>query len=210
VGADDVLWAGGAPSIEDGQRVSDVAASDGDGAGAMCVPGVVREQERAMAGKPLRIGEILVERGVMTDGQVEQVLAKQSRVGKAFGALAEEIFGVPAAEVETAWLEQYASITERLDLTLISPSEEAVALVTVRQAWQFRVIGVRVNHTGLRELTLATAPKYLQKAMRFATHVLDRPTEVVLCGERALAQALARHYPLGGFEMRGENLLRAG
>ena len=163
-----------------------------------------------MAGSGIRIGEILVERGIITEGQVEQVLRRQRKVSKPFGALAEEMFGVPASEVESAWLEQYAAITSRLDLGLTPPKPEAVELITTRQAWQFRVVAVHVNHTGLQELTLATAPKYLHKAMRFATHVLDRPTEVVLCGERALAEALARHYPLGGFELRGEKLLRAG
>lgn len=163
-----------------------------------------------MAGIPIRIGEILVERGVITEGQVEQILKRQRKVSKPFGALAEEMFGVPANEVESAWLEQYAMLTRRLDLSLTPPHPQAIEQITTRQAWQFRVVAVSVHHTGLQELTLATAPKYLHKAMRFSTHVLDRPTEVVLCGERALAEALSRHYPLGGFELRGEQLLRAG
>jgi len=157
----------------------------------------------------IRIGEILVERGSLTEAQVEKILKRQRKVSKPFGALAEEMFNVPPSEVETAWLEQYAAMTSRFDLTLTLPSAEAIGAVTTRQAWQFRVVPVSLNYTGLRELTLATAPKYLPKAMRFATHVLDRPTEVVLCGERALAEALSRHYPLGGFEMRGEALLRS-
>lgn len=163
-----------------------------------------------MSGTPIRIGEILVERGVITESQVEQILKRQRSAGKPFGVLAEEMFAVPASDVESAWLEQYAMITRRLDLSLTPPHADAIEQISTRQAWQFRVVGVQVKHTGLQELTLATAPKYLQKAMRFATHVLDRPTEVVLCGERALAEALSRHYPLGGFELRGERLLRAG
>jgi hypothetical protein len=47
-------------------------------------------------------------------------------------------------------------------------------------------------------LVLATTPKYLHRALKFATRVLDCPAYFMMTTEARLAAALSDHYPLGG------------
>ena len=42
----------------------------------------------------IRLGEILVENGLLTPQQVNQVLKQQKRGGRPFGVLAERMFGL--------------------------------------------------------------------------------------------------------------------
>jgi hypothetical protein len=54
--------------------------------------------------------------------------------------LAEELFGICPSAVERAWAEQYASYATSMDPRSVEPGEEALKLITKRQAWQFRVL----------------------------------------------------------------------
>ena len=47
-------------------------------------------------------------------------------------------------------------------------------------------------------LVLATTPRYLQRALQFATRILDRPAYFMMTTEARLAAALQEYYPLGG------------
>ena len=49
------------------------------------------------SGRPIRLGELLVERGILSEQQVFEILETQKREGKPFGVLAEmmEMSGTP-------------------------------------------------------------------------------------------------------------------
>ena len=47
-------------------------------------------------------------------------------------------------------------------------------------------------------LIIATTPKHLHRALKFATSVLDRPAYFVMTTDNRLAAALSEHYPIGG------------
>lgn len=64
----------------------------------------------------LRLGDLLVQHGVLTREQVEDILVEQQAVGRPFGELAGCLFGVPPQAVERAWAEQYAMLTGEYDL----------------------------------------------------------------------------------------------
>ena len=145
--------------------------------------------------RPPRLGEVLVSRGVLTLEQVEHLLAAQQEEHRPFGLLAERIYGVAPAVVESAWAEQYAALTGRVDIFDEGIEEGSLRYVTRRQAWQFKVVPLRARPEAL---TVATSPPYLARAMRFVSQCLAYPAEVVLTSEGLLGEALAWCYPLGG------------
>ncbi len=97
--------------------------------------------------------------------------------------------------IESAWAQQYASLVDSTDLTEVSPTPEALGMITRRQAWQFRVMPVSWDGY---ELTLATTSNDLCRALRFATNVIDRAVYFVMTDSKSLDESLVKHYPLPG------------
>ncbi len=143
----------------------------------------------------LRLGDLLVQQGVLTQQQVEDILVEQRAVGRPFGELAERLFGVSAHDVERAWAEQYAQITGEYDVRTARFEAEALASVTPRQAWQFRVLPVKFSGD---ELTVCTVKSHLARALRFVGWKIESPCHFVVTRPKDLAQMLMKHYPLAG------------
>lgn len=143
----------------------------------------------------VRIGELLVHAGVLTDMQVRELLARQRACGEPFGALSERLFGVHPRAVEDAWAKQYARLTRRVDPIAEDFDPRVRALVQRRQAWQFRVLPIRFDNG---ELMMATTERSLVRALGFATRVIGAPTFLVLAEPAALGRALCAQYPLPG------------
>ena len=158
-------------------------------------------RSRAAAGpsqpesRPPRLGEVLVSRGLLTESQVRHILAVQQEESRPFGLLAERIYGISPHDVESAWAEQYAAVSGRVDIFEEGIEETSLSYVTRRQAWQFKVVPLRMQKD---VLTVATSPPYLARAMRFVSQCLTSPADVVLTSEGLLGEALAWCYPLGG------------
>ncbi|MCI0629609.1 MAG: hypothetical protein L0Y44_03015 [Phycisphaerales bacterium] len=142
-----------------------------------------------------RLGQLLIEKGVLTPAQAHRVLEEQERTGEPFGLLCERLFNVDEEAVEQAWAVQYACLCRKIDPRHEVVESRALALVTRRQAWQFRILPIRFDGG---ELMLATTQQHLRRALRFATSVLGVPVYLVLATPEALGQALCRHYPLPG------------
>ena len=51
----------------------------------------------------VRIGNILVDRGILTTDQVKAVLNVQHRTGQPFGLICEELYDVDPSQIESAW-----------------------------------------------------------------------------------------------------------
>lgn len=147
----------------------------------------------------LRLGELLVEHGVLTPVQVSSILEQQRETGEPFGVLAERLFDVDPASVEDAWAQQYAHLTRAIDPEVEACEDAAMRLVTRRQAWQFRVMPIRFDGA---ELMVATTRVHLRRALRFATNVIGVPTYLVMAEPEALGRALCRHYALPGMSPR--------
>jgi hypothetical protein len=146
----------------------------------------------------LRIGEILVKQGLLTDGQVDAVLAAQRERGRPFGVIAEDLFGLDPEHIEAAWLMQYEHNADRVDPVAEPPTVDALRTVSRRQAWQFRVLPLRRDEQG--DLVLCTNPEHLHRALRFAASCLVEPAVVHLAEAHRLTQALAANYPIAGFD----------
>lgn len=143
----------------------------------------------------VRIGEVMIQRGLLTAEQVSRILEEQSSRHRPFGELAERMFGVDPADVEQAWVEQYASITRKVNVLREATDERAMKLVDRRQAWQFRVLPLRFDGP---ELMVATTAENLTRALRFVSRCLTVPCYLVLTEGKWLGEALATHFPMGG------------
>ncbi len=145
----------------------------------------------------LRLGDVLVQQGVLSGAQRDQILAEQALGGRPFGVLAERMFGVSPGAVERAWAEQYASLAGEIDPRVERTETYALSLINRRQAWQFAVMPVRFEG---EELLICTTKEHLPRALKFAGWRLGHRCHFVVCQPGPLAEALARHYPLAGMD----------
>lgn len=143
----------------------------------------------------LRLGQLLIESGVLTPRQLDRIVQEQQITGEPFGLLCERLFNVDPEAVEQAWARQYASLTRTVDPMKESVEKSALELVTRRQAWQFRVLPMRFDDG---ELMLATTQQHLRRALRFAVGVIGMPVFLVVATPQLLGEALCRYYPLPG------------
>lgn len=143
----------------------------------------------------VRLGQLLIEGDVLTVRQVDAIIAEQERTGEPFGLLAERLYGVDPRKIEEAWARQYAGLTRTVRPDLEVFDDQAVSLVTRRQAWQFRILPLRFEG---RELLIATTPQHLRRALRFATNVIGIPVFFVMADPLELGHALCARYSLPG------------
>lgn len=143
----------------------------------------------------MRLGDLLVRNGVLTDDQRRQILRRQRDDPSPFGVLAERLFGVGPGAVESAWAEQFATLTDHVDPRLEPVEPEVLGLIDRRQAWQFRVLPLRAEG---EDLVVCTTREHLVRALRFTGWRLARTCQFVLADPLALGEALTRYYRLDG------------
>ncbi len=153
----------------------------------------------------MRLGDILVERGVLTESQRQRILEHQRIHPRPFGLLAEEMFGVSPRAVERAWASQYAALTEHVDVREADPAPEALEMIETRQAWQFGVLPLRID---CEELVIATTEDRLARALRFTGWRVPMVCRFVLCEEDDLFDTLPMHYPMAGLNADAMRTLR--
>lgn len=142
----------------------------------------------------LRIGEILVEHGVLSEQQVFEVVEAQKRMQMPFGVLAEQMFDVTLDSVERAWIEQYHRFTGTIDLEQEKFDAEALSIIHRRQAWQFEILPVRFEETG--ELLIAASRRRLARAVTFAAARLEPVVYFRIAESEQLEAFLLKHYPM--------------
>lgn len=138
-----------------------------------------------------RLGQLLVQSGVLSEHQVKKVLEHQQTSGEPFGLLSEQLFGVDPSAIEEAWARQYARITRTIDPELEVFEDRAKDLITRRQAWQFHILPIRFDGD---ELMIATTQEHLRRALRFAVNVIGVPVFFVMAEAEAMDKALTKHY----------------
>jgi hypothetical protein len=144
----------------------------------------------------IRIGEILVEQGVLNERQVTHILNVQRSVNRPFGDLAERLYGIDARAVEDAWVEQYVRFAGEVDLNEIEADKECLRLINRRQAWQFHIAPVEWQDD---QLGLATTAEGLVRAVNFASRKFDAPVYFMIARKEQLKQFLMKHYPVPNF-----------
>lgn len=152
-----------------------------------------------MASDTYRIGELLVEQGVMTSQQVVKVLEAQRRLHQPFGVIAESMFEVTLQSIEQAWTEQYVRRTGRLDLRDVRVEGIALNMVTRRQAWQFQMLPLHFDEEG--DLLIAAGRSRLPRAVTFAAHRLPCTAYFRVASDRQMERFLQRYFPLAGLRI---------
>ncbi len=143
--------------------------------------------------KGIPIGQVLVEQGVLTQGQVDHILRVQRASHRPFGDLAERLFGISPKAVEDAWVEQYSNYVGTVDLDDADVDHECLRLLSRRQAWQFSLLPVGREAEGVN---IATNRENLIRAVNFATRTIDEPICFLLAERDQLREFLLKHYPV--------------
>lgn len=148
--------------------------------------------------RTIRIGDLLVEHGVLTPEQRDEILRTQQKRGRPFGVLAEELFGVAQEAVERAWAAQYASYSVLVDPRQVNVDPEAAKLISRRQAWQFRILPMGFKGG---DLVACTTEMHLPRAMKFAGWRLGQDCHFVLSDPTHLAETMLEQYPMNGMSV---------
>jgi hypothetical protein len=144
----------------------------------------------------IQIGQLLVEQGVLTEQQVEHILAVQKSTSRPFGDLAERLYGVDPRAVEDAWVEQYVRIAGVVDLEELDIDRRCLRLLNRRQAWQMKVLPTNREDS---QLNIATSADNLVRAVNFSTRTFDEPVFVMIAERQQLREFLMKHYPVPEF-----------
>lgn len=144
----------------------------------------------------IQIGQLLIEQGVLTQEQVNEVLELQKVSHRPFGDLAERLFGIDPNAVEDAWVEQYLRTVGVVDLNDQKMETECLRLLNRRQAWQFHTMPMnREQHS----LNVATCPEQLVRAVNFSTRTFEEPVYFLIAERQQLREFLMKHYPVPSF-----------
>lgn len=143
----------------------------------------------------LRIGDVMVKQGILTESDRDAVLERQRETARPFGLLAEQMFGVSPHGVELAWAEQYAEVADSVDPRTERVEPAALRTITARQAWQFGLLPMRYEGN---DLVIATTQHNLPRALRFTGWRFSHPCYLVIAEATALGEALDAHFPLRG------------
>jgi hypothetical protein len=146
-------------------------------------------------GMAVRLGDLLVRNGVLSEQQRDEVLTEQMRSGRPFGELAERMFNVAPRAIEGAWAEQYALISPRVDPLEEEADPRVLGMIDRRQAWQFRLLPLRYDGF---ELMVCTTQENLVRALKFVGWRFGHPCFLAIAEPLVLGRALERHYPFPG------------
>ena len=141
----------------------------------------------------IKMGEILVDQGVLTPEQVSHILAEQRDTARPFGELAEALYGVSPRTIEDAWVTQYLDVVGITDLEQVRIDVDCLRVLNRRQAWQFHLLPL--NRDG-GELTMATDEFSIARALSFATRAISEEVFLVVATRRQLREFLMRHFPV--------------
>ena len=141
----------------------------------------------------IRIGELLVEQGILTQKQVDHILRVQQASHRPFGDLAEKLYDISARAIEDAWVEQYVRVAGIVDLDDVRIDINCLRLLNRRQAWQFHLLPV--TRQG-QELNLATTPEKLVRSVNFSTRTFNEPVYLLMADRQQLLEFLMKHYPV--------------
>lgn len=143
--------------------------------------------------KPIPIGELLVEQGVLSASQVDHILTVQKSSHRPFGDLAERLFGISPQLVEDAWVEQYLRTAEVVDLEEVRFDADCLRTINRRQAWQFHLLPANRDDG---TLTAATDAENLVRAVNFTSRRIDEAVYFLIAERSQLRDFLMRHFPV--------------
>ncbi|MEM9416118.1 MAG: hypothetical protein AAGA29_11685 [Planctomycetota bacterium] len=144
------------------------------------------------------IGQIMIERGVLTAEQVDQVLASQAERYAPFGKLTETMFGIDEHTVNEAVADQVAGRTPFTKLCKERFDPEVLSLFTAREAWDTLVLPIRMEDG---ELLCATTVETLSSAIELMQGKPGLAYHFVLAEMRPIEEFIANLYAYEGVDV---------
>ncbi|MEM1356323.1 MAG: hypothetical protein AAGC44_16135 [Planctomycetota bacterium] len=145
------------------------------------------------------IGQILVQQGVLTTEQVEQVVLRQTEREQPFGRIAQELFGISEACVLSALAEQVALRSPDASLATETFDPQVLRLISAKDAWDRLILPIRWDDDG--ELLVATTEETLPAAIELLSARLDVPFHFAIAEMRPLEEFIANLYAYEGVEV---------
>ncbi len=145
----------------------------------------------------IKLGNLLVLHGALTEDQRDAIVAQQELIDRPFGVLAEEMFGVSPSDVEHAWAVQYASRAQQIDPRTHIVEPDLLSTVAPRQAWQFGLIPMFTKNG---ETVFVTCTEYLARALRFVGWRFEGACSFAICSFDELVDGLKAHYQIDGMD----------
>ena len=112
-----------------------------------------------------RIGRLLIQRGVLSQDQLEAILTRQAETGEPFGTVALELYGVNEDEVWRACGQQMAAFLPHVELACEPNEPAALGALSAEEAWALCVLPLRYEKDGL--VIAATAARLPEAMSRF-------------------------------------------
>ena len=155
-----------------------------------------------MSKKPLtnqRIGDILIEQGLITPQQLEEVLKMQSAGNKKrIGEILVELGTISREELFEVL--QYIYETEYVDLSTYVIDPEVISVIPEKVALQFRLIPISKNDDD-NELVVAMANPLDVYAIDFVRgHTKIKKIKTMLAAEDDILSAINSYYELGEYK----------
>lgn len=157
----------------------------------------------ALRAKKKRLGEELIEKGLVTDDQVNIALIEQKKSGKPLGAALVSLGFVTEGILRDALGEMLGK--ESVDLASAIPDEKAIELLPKEVALRFNVIPLDFDLEE-NKLTVATADIYDLGVLDRIRAMIGSRTEIVplLAGESEISDAIDQFY---GYELSVDGIL---
>jgi MSHA biogenesis protein MshE len=142
-----------------------------------------------------RIGELLVEYGELSQGDLEDILQEQKRVYRPFGRIAASRFGVSDQAIWRAWAQQYACYCPRIDVRRESADPDLIDRLTRDQAVALSLLPLREQDG---DLIMVTVEPMLDHVLRFVDESPDFSAVIWLTDDLAgLNAKIESMYPAG-------------
>jgi len=153
--------------------------------------------------KPVRIGDLLIEKGLINQGQLRIALIEQKKQNKPVGKILVQLGFVTESimrDVLGSQLDQ-----ESVDLSKVVPDPEAIKMVPKEIARRHRILPINFDEKA-KVLTVAMADTFNIVALDQATALLGGGYEIkpLLTGDAEIVEAIDQFY---GFDLSVEGIL---
>ena len=145
-----------------------------------------------------RIGQIMIELSILSQEQVDQVLATQSEQPAPFGHVAEKMFGIGERAIHLALADQVARRAPLATLCQETFDPKALQLLSAREAWDTLVLPIRWED-GV--LLCATTVETLTSAIDLLQRKYDQPYRFTLAEMRPIEEFIASMYAYEGVDV---------
>jgi hypothetical protein len=148
----------------------------------------VRRRNRANGARP-KIGEMLVARGLVTERDVHEALARQRATGRRLGETLFEIGAISSFDLARVLAERQN--LPFVDLRDVDPDPDAIALISAGLARQYLVLPLRTEPGRLYVAMANPADVYALDDIRAMT---DRAVEASMADPAQLLEAIVAAY----------------